>query len=141
MLVFASVCWFKTARLLVKILIRTLRLCRNGGLAQITQMLTNIHIMAEIFSFSQLSKQRELTFLKVVIDTVSSLPSNIFFWVSEEKKELSPSQILYRKFENFLSLSIYKNIYFIHIKFWFFIRRKMQYYLRGRANTLSENDN
>ena len=87
MLVFPSVCWFKTARLLVKILIRTLRLCRNGGLAQITQMLTNIHIMPEIFSFSQLSKQRELTFLKVVIDTVSFLPSDIFSSGSQRKRK------------------------------------------------------
>ena len=42
------------------------------------------------------------------------------FWVSEEWKELSPSQILYNELEKYLSLSIYKNLYFIRIKFRFF---------------------
>ena len=42
---------------------------------------------------------------------------NIFFWVSEETKKLSSSQVLNNKLEKYLSLSIYKNIYFIHIKF------------------------
>ena len=46
--------------------------------------------------------------------------AHIFFWASEEKKELSPSQILYNKLEKYLSLFIYKNIYFIDIKFSFF---------------------
>ena len=37
-------------------------------------------------------------FLKVVIGTVSFLPSDIFFfWVSEEKKELSFSQTVFNK--------------------------------------------
>ena len=45
---------------------------------------------------------------------------NIFFWISEEKKQLSPSQILYNKLEKYLSLSIYKNIYFTHLKLRFF---------------------
>ena len=44
---------------------------------------------------------------------------HIFFWFLEEKKELSPSQILYNKLEKYLSLSIYRNICFIHIKFHF----------------------
>ena len=39
---------------------------------------------------------------------------NIFFWVSAEKRELNPSQLLYHKLEKYLSLSIYKNIYLIH---------------------------
>ena len=42
--------------------------------------------------------------------------------VLEEKKELSPSHI---------SLSIYKNICFIHIKFRFFIRKKLQVIYEG----------
>ena len=45
---------------------------------------------------------------------------NIFFWVTEKKKELSPSQMLYYKLEKYLPLSIYKNIYFIHIRLRFF---------------------
>ena len=46
---------------------------------------------------------------------------HIFFWVSKEKKTItvSPMQILYHKLENYFSLSIYKNTYFIHIKFRF----------------------
>ena len=44
---------------------------------------------------------------------------HIFFWVSEEKKQVIPTQILYNKLEKYLSLSIYKNIYSIHIKFRF----------------------
>ena len=48
-------------------------------------------------------------------DIFSDISSdNIFFWVLEKKKELSPSQILHNKLEKYLSLSIYKNIYFIH---------------------------
>ena len=44
---------------------------------------------------------------------------NNFFWISEEKNELSRSQILYDKVEKYLSLSIYKNIYFVHIRLHF----------------------
>ena len=40
---------------------------------------------------------------------------HVFFWVSEGKKDLSSSQILYNKLEKYLSLCIYKNIYFIHM--------------------------
>ena len=43
-------------------------------------------------------------FLDILVD-------NIFFWVLEEKKELSPSQEQYNKLEKYLSVSIYKNIY------------------------------
>ena len=50
--------------------------------------------------------ERETTdiFLDILVD-------NIFFWVLEEKKELSPSQVQYNKLEKYLSVSIYKNIY------------------------------
>ena len=47
-------------------------------------------------------------------------------------KELSPSQMLYKKFEKHLSLSVYKSIYFIH-KVSFF-QRKIAIYLRRRAS-------
>ena len=61
----------------------------------------------------------------------------------EESKELSPSQILDNKLEKYLSLSIYKNIYFIHIKFRFFKRKYLQYYLsrRGIVDRFSETNN
>ena len=52
--VLPNVCWFKTTSLLANILIRTPRLCRNGGFAQITKMLLNKQIMVEVFNFSQL---------------------------------------------------------------------------------------
>ena len=38
----SSVCWSKTARLLVNILIGTSRICRNEDFVQITQMTSNI---------------------------------------------------------------------------------------------------
>ena len=47
--VYLSVCWFKTARLLANISIRSSRLCNNGGFAQITQTPSNTHIKAEMF--------------------------------------------------------------------------------------------
>ena len=58
-------------------------------------------------------------FLKVVMDTVSFLPSDIFSSGSLSKRN---SKVLrkYYILEKYLSLSIYKNIYFIHIKFRFF---------------------
>ena len=43
--------------------------------------------------------------------------NNIFFLVSEEKKELSPWQILYNKLETYLSLHLEKH--FIHKKICF----------------------
>ena len=52
--VLPNVCWFKTTSLLANILIRTPRLCRNRGFAQITKMLLNKQIMVEVFNFSQL---------------------------------------------------------------------------------------
>ena len=59
---------------------------------------------------------------------------HIFFWFSEEKKELSPSQILYNKFEKYLSLSIYRNICFIQIKFCFSMENNCSIiYLRSRV--------
>ena len=46
-------------------------------------------------------------FLEVVIDTLSFLTiGHIFFWVLQEKKELSPSQILYNKLEKYLPLRL-----------------------------------
>ena len=46
---------------------------------------------------------------------------HIFFSVfSEEKKEFSPSQTLFNKLEKYLPLFIYKNIYFMHVRFRFF---------------------
>ena len=45
---------------------------------------------------------------------------HISFEVSEEGKELSPSQVQYNKHGKYMSLSIYKNIYFMLIEFRFF---------------------
>ena len=47
--VYLSVCWFKTARLLADILIRTLRLSKNGDFAQITQTPSDTYIKAEMY--------------------------------------------------------------------------------------------
>ena len=75
-------------------------------------------------------------------DGFSLVIGHIFFWVSKEKKELSPSQIIYEKLEKHLSLSIYKSIYFIH-KVSFFQREIIAIYLWRRANIdlFSETDN
>ena len=50
-------------------------------------------------------------FLKVMTDTVSFSPLDIFifFWVFEEKKQLSTSQILYNKLEKYLSIQNFFN--------------------------------
>ena len=58
-------------------------------------------------------------YLKVVIDgdrygfflTIR----HIFFWFSEENKELSPSQMVYNKLEKYLFPSIYKNIFTLYM--------------------------
>ena len=71
---------------------------------------------------------------------VSPLSSDVS--VSEEKKELSPLQILYKKLEKYLSLSIYKSIYFI-LEVSFFRRKIIAIYLWRRENIdlFSETDN
>ena len=51
------------------------------------------------------------------MSSTNRISVHIFFWVLEEKNELSSSQILYNTLEKYLSPPIYKNIYFIHIKF------------------------
>ena len=71
---------------------------------------------------------------------------NAFFWVLEEMKEISPSQILYNKLEKYLSLSIYKNTCFIHIRLCFFNGKQLQYCLQRRVsintfNTFNQTDN
>ena len=70
-------------------------------------------------TYHQLVWVSRLLFIeRKLTDTFSATPlDNIFFWVSEEKKELSPSQVLYNKLKKYLSLSIYKYISLIHIKF------------------------
>ena len=64
--------------------------------------------------------------LFIIEKETTDISDNNFFWVSEEKKELSPSQILYNKLEKYLSPSIYKNIYFVHISLRFFNRKQLE---------------